>query len=127
MENDIEQMRIYINKRIKQMQQRNIYNDVYIKHIADQEQKLIDLIIERPLFKMYYNKSPDFNPNMTDDYFGTIAMLKLKYGLDIEKALRHDPNIVNSRGYLIKNICEQNKHHIRRWMVPNQFQCPDSQ
>ncbi|CAL6049563.1 Hypothetical_protein [Hexamita inflata] len=81
----------------------------------------LELIFKRPIFQAYIQRRPDFNPNMQDEYFGTIAMFKLTYGLEIEEELRHDPNIQNDRSQTIEIMCYDKKVQPQEWMMCNPF------
>ncbi|CAL6054373.1 Hypothetical_protein [Hexamita inflata] len=92
-----------------------------IENLTEYDKEYAEAYVNRPIFQAYLQKRPDFNPNMLDEYFGTIAMFKLEYNLEIEESIRHDPNIQNDQGKTIEMLCHIKNIEPQRWMLCDQF------
>ncbi|CAL6082189.1 Hypothetical_protein [Hexamita inflata] len=104
-----------MNKLIQQINENNH------KILEEENMIQLEIVVERPIFQAYIQRRPDFNPNMQDEYFGTIAMFKLTYCLEIEEELRHDPNIQNNKGETIEIMCHNRKIQPQDWMICDPF------
>ncbi|CAL6032984.1 Hypothetical_protein [Hexamita inflata] len=87
------------------------------ENMTEDEVIILEMYVNRPIFQAYLQKRPDFNPNMLDEHFGTIAMFKLVYELEIEESLSHDPNIQNNEGKTIEILCHDRDIEPQRWMI----------
>ncbi|CAL6055114.1 Hypothetical_protein [Hexamita inflata] len=92
-----------------------------LENLTEYDKEYAEAYVNRPIFQAYLQKRPDFNPNMLDEYFGTIAMFKLEYNLEIEESIRHDPNIQNNEGKTIEMLCHIKNIEPQRWMLCEHF------